>query len=62
MSAPKVIIYAENGGYAWEAVVGDRQLANGWVRGSKSNAREAAARALADLARTAQESRQQGAE
>lgn len=53
----KVTIYAENGGYAWEAVAGERKLANGWVRGSKSNAREAASRALADMARTAQERR-----
>lgn len=51
----KVIIYAENGGYAWEAVAGESSLAHGWVRGSKSNAREAASRALADLARTAHE-------
>lgn len=49
MAEPKVIIYAENGGYAWEAVDGGAKLAHGWVRGSKANAREAAARALADL-------------
>lgn len=54
MSGTKVIISAANGGYAWEAVAGERQLAHGWVRGSKSNAREAAARALADLEKRGQ--------
>lgn len=53
MSGVRVVIAAVLGGYAWEAFKGSSSVAHGWVRGSKSNARESEARALAELERAA---------
>jgi hypothetical protein len=49
-----VRIWADNGGYSWCAIDqgNKRQLAEGWLKGSKANAREAARRAIVEVVAT----------